>query len=157
MRKHRQATGARRSMTIITAALFIGAAFGLGLATQLHTPPASAESEDDALFPVNENGQTYGSLADAPSDQQAPDLILVELDDGSEAYVLSEDLFAAEGGDVSSPDEAVEYMERESSENLGDVSGDSVDGGLPLYTRDGTPLAEEWDGLGTNGEAVTED
>lgn len=156
MKKHALISGSRRSV-ILGATLLAGAAFGLGLASQIYAPPAGADPASEELFPVNESGQTYGSLADAPSDEQAPDLILVELEDGTEAYILSEDLFAAEGGDVDSPEEAVEYMNQKNSASRGVASEGSAGEDLPIYNRDGNPLAEDWGGLDTSTEGVIEE
>lgn len=66
----------------------------------LAAPRADATDVAPFDYPVNDAGQTYGSLADAPSELLAPDLVLVRADDGREGYVRIEDLRAYEGEGV---------------------------------------------------------
>ena len=55
-------------------------------------------------YPLNVNNETYGSSADAISEDTEPDLVLVQLADGALGYVRNEDLT----GEVpSNPEEAV--------------------------------------------------
>lgn len=99
-------------------AVVAGVGLALTISAWVFGPPetgdgAQAEPADQGeahtKYPVNAAGQTYGSLADATSEIDAPDLILVEMDDGNEGYVLAAELFAAEGGDISNPKEAAEW------------------------------------------------
>lgn len=110
---------------------------------------ASSASEDATVetgveYPVNEQGQTYGSLADAPNDDEAPDLVLVELPNGEEGYVKSKDLFAAEGENASTPAEA-KASERKLEKTGGiDLPAFESDGKTPAGTFEGvSPTAEE--------------
>lgn len=114
------------------------------------TAPAGASStaedaavETDFEYPVNEQGQTYGSLADAPSDDQAPDLVLVELPNGEEAYVKSEDLFAAEGENASTPAEAKAFEKK--LEKSGGID-------LPAFESDGKTSAGTFEGVNPTAE-----
>ncbi len=93
-------------------------------------------SSQQAVFPVNEQGQTYGSLSDLENpvsggvavdecnEAYVPDLVEVTADNGVNGYVLSEDLLGP----------------------LSDLSGEATelteDGGstvreLPVYAQDG--------------------
>ena len=55
-------------------------------------------------YPINANNETYGSLADAISEDTEPDLVLVQLADGNLGYVRNEDLT---GEIPNNPEEAV--------------------------------------------------
>jgi hypothetical protein len=111
--------------------------------------PADAPAPvENVEYPVNAAGQTYGSLSDAPTDSQAPDLILVQLADGTEGYVLREDLFEAENANPASPEEALAIQaeqEREAAQRSSSTGGST---GLPVYDALGQPVAgETWDGV----------
>ena len=158
-------------LTFTTAALlFVGAALAGVLIVQGQTTPAMAEPAspdpvehsaeaapqpaegpapaENVEYPVNAEGQTYGSLSDALTDSQAPDLILVVLPDGSEGYVLRQDLFEAENANPASPEEALAIQagqEREAAQRSSSTGGET---GLPLYDSSGEPVAgETWDGV----------
>lgn len=137
----------------ITTVNILVAAFALALVAGVvvfllnapTTAPAGASStaedtpaETEVDYPVNEQGQTYGSLADAPSDDQAPDLVLVELPNGEEGYVKSEDLFAAEGENADTPAEA-----KASERKLEKAGG--ID--LPAFESDGKTRAGTFEGV----------
>ena len=63
-------------------------------------------------YPINANNETYGSLADAISEDTEPDLVLVELADGTLGYVRNKDL---RGEVPNNPEEAVAMqIEKES-------------------------------------------
>lgn len=116
-------------------------------------PPVPAEGEPlvSVDYPTNEAGQTYGSLADAPSDEEAPDLIAVELEDGSTGYILKEDLFEAEIAGVNSPADAIALEEERASTSQRGVggSGESVPA-IPVYDQDGELSdGETWGGVGS--------
>lgn len=69
-----------------------------------------ANAEDSKEYPVNENGLTYGSAANAGDPDREPDLILVAATNGEEGYVYKEDLDAASGM-TETPEEAVRLTE----------------------------------------------
>lgn len=64
-------------------------------------------------YPKNASGLRYGSLEDASSPDQAPDLILVQDTKGAIGYVLRTDLDAATGANVATPAEAVVWQARQ--------------------------------------------
>lgn len=148
----------KRSLIIAASiALAGGGAFALISAIGDNATPASAapqvpaegEAPNPVEYPVNGAGQTYGSLADAPSDEEAPDLILVELEDGSKGYVLKTDLFEAENANVKSPEEAVALEEERAAASTQDLGpqGESTTG-LPVYNHDGElDGSETWGGV----------
>lgn len=124
-------------LTVAAAALGIGAGAGVASASGLiFAQPADSETAEAPEYAVSDSGLSYGSLADAPSDALAPDLILVELPDGQQGYVYSEELFAAENDDPSSPGEAI-------------ASNDKGPVGVPVYELDGvTRIGTFWVGQG---------
>lgn len=74
-------------------------------------------------FPKNENGQTYGSAADAVSPSTEPDLIKAIGVDGTEGYVLKTDL---DGKMPKNPSEALEQQRNAPKSRT-----------IPLYHVDG--------------------
>lgn len=83
-------------------------------------------------FPVNKNGETYGSNREVTVAGQEPDLILAIGIDGTEGYIKSKDLNKDQ---PNSPEEAVAYMER--MEN-------SAPRKIPLYAVDGETVIGEF-------------
>lgn len=63
-------------------------------------------------FPINANGQTYGSDSGAETSAEMPDLIAVMADDGTQGFVLKTELLAAEGAPDSfkSPEAALAWQ-----------------------------------------------
>ncbi|GBG07209.1 hypothetical protein PAT3040_01757 [Paenibacillus agaridevorans] len=88
---------------------------------------AGAKSLD--FYPENENGQTYGSDADATSPETRPDLIRAIGEDGIEGYVLKKDL---DGELPKTPEEAIAKQNSRSPGGrdipLYDVDGETVIG-----------------------------
>ena len=91
-------------------------------------------------YPSNESGLTYGSLAEAAFIGNEPDLVAVEMLDGSTAYVYWNELDRLEGGDISTPEEAAQWeLVRESLASEG----------LTAYGRDGKTILGTWLGVNT--------
>ena len=110
-------------------------------------------------FPVNENGQTYGSMAGVgPHNPVAPQLVAAIGTDGiTEGYVYAADL---EGdsfgfGQPNNPDEAVLYMKRleERHEEMA-RTGEKYLFTIPLYANDGVTVIGEF-GVGGTSVEVT--
>ena len=87
-----------------------GAARPAGLASSPIGPSAPTA---DPAYPKNAAGLTYGSLELAGSQDQAPDLILVEDTAGEEGYVKRVELDAATGADVANPAQAAIWQQQE--------------------------------------------
>lgn len=94
-------------------------------------------------YPVNENGQTYGSSVDAyqalPEDispneviDYLPDLVLVSNEDGIEGYVLKEFFLPKM---PNNPEEAMALAEESSKEKQ------KVD----MYASDGVTVVGQWE------------
>jgi hypothetical protein len=94
-------------------------------------------------YPVNKEGLTYGSLADATSERNTPDLVLVELADGSTGYISSSELQELEesGSKPNSPEEAVHRQSKRDAQ--GPVE-------LTVYDVDGTTVLGSWQALTTD-------
>lgn len=60
-------------------------------------------------FEKNASGITYGSLLDATSEKNSPQLVSAVATNGKEGYVYKSDLDRAEGNWINDPDEAVEF------------------------------------------------
>ena len=108
-----------------------GTAVAVNYGTMFYTPSASPGGEATLGpvpdWPVNANGQTFGVQGGSAI---APDLILVQTLDMKPAYVYSKDLEAAEGSNVKSPEEAIEWTNAH--------EGTYVD--ILAYASDGTTV-----------------
>ncbi|MDF2682171.1 MAG: pPPM1a [Brevibacillus sp.] len=96
--------------------------------------PTVINTVDDKVpnYPVNEQGQTYGSgLSLLPGPSKEPDLLLAKGENGIVGYVKSSDLSPS----VSSPEEAIAYQK--SMEAVGYRS-------IPLYKLDGITVIGEF-------------
>jgi hypothetical protein len=92
-------------------------------------------------YPVNENGQTYGSEGFFHRDLK-PDLVLAEGTNGAIGYLYYEELNSPFGGEITNPEEALAEMERRENE---DRNGRFIS----LYKSDGlTVIGEFWIGIG---------
>jgi len=102
-----------------------------------------AVSGEGVQYLINENGNTYGSGADAPSYEEMPDLIRAMGTNGKEGYVYFKDL---QGFIPNNPEEAVAYMIE--LEKTGFPSRF-----IPLYTQDGKTVIGEYEIATITGEA----
>lgn len=107
-----------------------------GADAQTPTP----ESEDSgvktndgacAAYPVNQNGETYGNDLMARDLGYEPDLIAATGTEGQDGYVREADV---PGSDVTTPEEAVAYME-----HLKSLSPSYT---IPLYDQEGNVIGE---------------
>ena len=99
-------TTAKRKLLSLSVAgvLAVGFASGAVIAASISSASASDPSDaDKAYFPVNEQGETYGSAIDQAPDGIEPDLIAAINQDGREGYIKKTDLEeahpAAQGAD----------------------------------------------------------
>ena len=117
--------------------------------------------DKDYVYPKNENGQTYGPDwmgAGEGYEDHAPDLIAASGVNGKQGYVKRTDLDDPDGSLVSSPEEAVQYMERKNQRN-----GKNYYIVIPVFAEDGvTEIDQFWiyNGSGqyspgSNSKAVT--
>jgi hypothetical protein len=124
-----------------------------GVLAALLVPAFTKSSGGYIDYPVNDNGQTYGSgLHSEFEDAEAPDLIFAVGVDGTEGYVLKTDL---EGtgplAKPQNPDEALAYMEQlEELANEAAARGDKYVYYIPLYESDGTTV------IGQSGVSMPE-
>ncbi|AGL01883.1 hypothetical protein [Desulfoscipio gibsoniae] len=91
---------------------------------------ANQNQELAPVYQINENGQTYGSAANATTEENEPDLILAEGEDGTIGYVLSKDL---NGKQPKTPKEALEIQRNTPSTRI-----------IPLYDVDGKTVIGEF-------------
>ncbi|MET3207361.1 UNVERIFIED_CONTAM: hypothetical protein ABIC26_000295 [Paenibacillus sp. PvR008] len=87
-----------------------------------NSPKKEATITNNTLFPINENGQTYGKVI---YQKPEPDLLEAIGVDGTVGYILSEDI----DSHVSTPIEAIEQQKKR---------GDHRD--IPLYDKDGKTI-----------------
>jgi hypothetical protein len=108
--------------------------------------PESIRNEFAApIYPLNENGQTYG--ADGPGRPYSiiPDLIAAMGIDGTNGYVYKTDLIK---DPPKNPEEAIEYMRRQ-NERYEEMqrTGEEYAEIIPLYAADGVSVIGEF-GIG---------
>lgn len=77
--------GAALVLTAVLAAAVLGAGVAKG-------SDAMLEQATTTDWPVNANGQTYGSEVQAKSEADVPDLVLVEATNGKQGYCLNSQL-----------------------------------------------------------------
>lgn len=113
------------------AVLVIGVMVGMAMVV-----PAMANIEAGVKYPINENGQTYGTMNEVgPKSPYPPDLVAAKGIDGTEGYVYLKDL---DGDQPKNPEEAVVYMK-----NLEEQIQKAIKNGeeclyyIPLYKADG--------------------
>lgn len=92
------------------------------------------------VFPVNKNGQTYGSDADCNSPDTEPDLIRAIGVDGTEGYVLYKDLIKDQS---NTPEDTVAYTK----EHAGKYEL------VPLYASDGITVIGQFE-IGGGGVEI---
>lgn len=120
-----------RNKTFRSVALVLGLAIGGFYVGNTFASEAQQESRATAPvpeFPANDNGQTYGSVDGVTRDDH-PDLVLVEATNGRTGYVDNSLLDEATGANVSSPEEAIAWMEKLAAADSNER--------IPVYDADG--------------------
>lgn len=136
-----------RNSLIVGGVLALGAvgAFA-GMASAGTLPPVAAPAGLQAAqgtastpmpapkYPVNAKGLTYGSIASAPSESAAPDLVLVVATNGKNGYVFEAALAAAEGSGFTTPEQALAWQATTGSKSQS----------IPVFQSDGTTVVGEF-------------
>jgi len=108
------------------------------------------------VYPKNENGQTYGlDWMGDDYEEHAPDLIAAQGVNGKQGYVKRTDLDDPDGSLVSTPEEAVQYMERKNQRN-----GKNYYIVIPVFAEDGvTEIDQFWiyNGSGQYGPGINDE
>ena len=102
--------------------------------------PATVRSEYAIPpYPLNENGQTYGTMARVgPYNPVGPDLVAALGIDGTEGFVYQTDL---DEDKPNNPEEAIEYMKRLEEMRM---SGEKYVRIIPLYANNGETIIGEF-------------
>lgn len=116
---------------LATGALTIGIVGGT-VAGGVVASTEVADQPKSVAYPVNENGDTFGSAAAVSDPSNEPDLIRVLATNGKEGYAKKADLDA---GAASNPEEA-----REQAANAATAEDRSV----PVYANDGETVIGEF-------------
>lgn len=128
------------AIVAVAVAILVPTAFAVNYALEAESVPDTYAIKDQSssVYPVNEQGQTYGEGPFKPGIGQEPDLIKAVDEKGVEGYVKSSDLLPG----VSSPEEAMEYQK--SADAAGSKS-------IPLYKSDGKTVIGQFK-FGSNGD-----
>lgn len=118
----------RFTLVVGLGALGVGAVAGAAVTTVGRSSSTQSISKDDSGFPVNANGQTYGSDSNVSWNNQ-PDLISAIATNGMSGYISRVALEAVDGSDVNSPSQASAYMANTKSAST-----------VPVYEQDGTTV-----------------
>lgn len=117
--------GIRKLIGVVFIVCVVGGALGY---QSTFAKSTNNQSPANSLnYPENENGQTYGSSADAASPETEPDLISAIGVDGTTGYVLKKDL---DGEQPKSPEEAIALQNSKSPGGLD----------IPLYDVEGATV-----------------
>lgn len=132
-RRSRTSSSKVRLGTYAAAAALV-AASGLALSSVVRSNPApgghalhGGVQPRQSSYPVNREGETYGSGSGAATPSGEPDLIAAIATNGRHGYVSRARDQAAGGGDVTSPSQAVAW----------DNQGSSTSPSIPVYTANG--------------------
>lgn len=120
-------------------AVVVGVLGGAAVAGGQKEPRAPSANSLDAVphvYERNDSGMTFGSLSDATSLGNEPDLVAVVMPDGSDGYVLRDELDRVTGAHISTLEEAFAWEE----------SLDELDTTLTAYDREGNVIGT-WDGV----------
>ena len=86
---------------------------------------------NEVIYPINEQGQTYGEGPFLPGKTKEPDLVKAENEDGVVGYIKTSDL---ESG-ATSPEDAMDYQKSMDSSEFRYI---------PLYKSDGKTIIGEF-------------
>lgn len=116
-------------------------------ALDVEAAPTADEGAPSPSFPTNANGQTYGNFPEPGPDGAMPELVAVQMPDGSVGYIYADKLIRLQGGHVSSPDEALEWNETV-KDMATETNGEGVTY-IPItaYESDGVTEIGTWEGL----------
>jgi hypothetical protein len=118
----------RFTLVVALGALGVGAIAGAAVTTFGRSSSTQSIANNDSGFPVNANGQTYGSDSNVSWNSQ-PDLISAIATNGKSGYISRDALEAVDGSDVNSPSQATAYMANTKSSRT-----------IPVYEQDGTTV-----------------
>ncbi|MBA2715599.1 MAG: hypothetical protein H0U51_00800 [Propionibacteriales bacterium] len=129
-------------VAFVTGSAGLASGFAYGLVED--PAPAGVSAEPDGTpaprvapdYPSNVSGLTYGSVESANSPEDEPDLILVEMQDGSTGYIKKAQLNRVTGGTVSNPTEALAWQARVET---------SLPSTIPVYAQDGITILGEFE------------
>ena len=125
--------GGRRSVATIAVigALVAGSSVGILVSVEIGgASSVPAGLGPNAVYPTNAHGQSYGSSLGATSQTGEPDLILVVATNGKTGYVSKSEMNAADGGNVTTPQQAIAWTE----------SGANASHSIPVYAEDGSTV-----------------
>lgn len=119
----------RFTLVAVLGALGVGSVAGATVTTIGRSSSSHAIAKSNSSsFPVNANGETYGSDANAAWDAQ-PDLISAFATNGKTGYISRVALEAADGSDVNSLSQAAAYIASTKSSRS-----------IPVYEQNGTTV-----------------
>jgi len=137
-----------KHLTTGVRAVIIGSVFLIGLLVSSVTiggvfaKSISNDKDYAPNFPINENGQSYGSVLNATSPDTEPDLIKAYGEDGTIGYVKSEDL---NGEMPKTPEEA---LSKQRSKTLRENRQ------IPLYDINGKTVIGKFNVAHGNGKVI---
>ena len=116
----------------LIAGLVVGTISSLPVVASSFSNQPNQEVKTTPVFPVNENGQKYGSLMDVDTPGQEPDLVKAVGVDGTLGYVKFEDM---QGKLPKNPEEAIAMQNKRLKEGPKTI---------PLYAVDGKTIIGEF-------------
>lgn len=137
-----------RSRLLPVAMLVIA---GIALAVVMGSSGRQANALS-GLAMENEQGLTYGIMADSIRSEEPFDLVAAVATNGKEGYVLSADLDQAVQNDVTNPEEAVAYMKNREDVGVAILSAElNSDNGASMLSDDRDVLSQLWSEIQQSG------
>lgn len=139
----------KKPITVVRYALIVAVSTMLGIsgasafaAGQNPSDSGAGDSTNSQSkeWQTNASGQTFGSLVDVEDLNNAPDLIQAETTDGDTGYVYMNELNSASGGNVNTPEEALEFQ---NSMDALAKSGKKLF--IPVYDQEGVIVLGEFE------------
>lgn len=99
------------------------------------SPRPSANKGAPVTYPVNAAGLTYGTVAEATSWANLPDLILAYATNGALGYIKKTELEATDGSNVSNPTQAAQWQT---------AHGAGWTATIPVYAQNGASILGDY-------------
>lgn len=127
---------------VLALALIVGVTTAFATSASENEGAGILTSASEIEYPINDNGQTYGSAALAQNYDERPDLIAAVGCDGQEGYIYKTDL---ESGIPKTPAEALAQQQQYEAMAIASEGERVVVRSIPLYDADGKTVIGKYE------------
>lgn len=127
---------------VLALALIVGVTTAFATSASENEDAGTFTSAPEIEYPINDNGQTYGSAALARNYDERPDLIAAIGCDGQEGYIYKTDL---ESGIPKTPAEALAQQQQYEAMAIASEGERVVVRSIPLYDADGKTVIGKYE------------